>query len=101
MKISLVPQRRDDTLTISKAGDILTVNGEAFDFSGVVDGTPLLRENVACDWLASDVERVNGELNLSLIMPHGPDAPAGTKFPAPITVTADGAIDLPPPNGAA
>ncbi|MGZ2475908.1 hypothetical protein ACVI1N_004199 [Sinorhizobium medicae] len=38
MKIDLSPQRRDDLLTVTKAGDVFTVNGMAFDFSALPDG---------------------------------------------------------------
>lgn len=55
MKITLIPQRRDDTLMLYKSGDILTVNGEDYDFSGVAEGAGLARDTVACEWFASDV----------------------------------------------
>lgn len=95
MKITLAPQRRDDTLTLSKSGDILTVNGEDFDFSGVADGTDLARDAVACEWLASDVVRQDGDLLLSLILPHRADAPEEILYPAPLIVLDDGPIALP------
>ena len=60
MQISFSPMRRDDRPELSVAGDVLTVNGEDFDFSGVPDGATLPRGAVACDWLASDVERTGG-----------------------------------------
>ena len=95
MKISFSPMRRDEALSVSVAGDVLTINGEAFDFSGVPEGATLPRDAVTCDWLSSDVERVSEELQLTLIMPHGANAPQETLFPAPITVTADGPVALP------
>lgn len=95
MKLNFTPMRRDEALTLSRSGDVLTINGEAFDFSGVPEGATLPREAVVCEWLASDIERVNGELELTLILPHGANAPQETLFPQPITVTADGAIALP------
>lgn len=94
MNISFSPMRRDDTLTVSLTGDILTLNGEAFDFSALPDGATLPRDAVACDWLDSDVERIGGVIHLTLILPHGADAPQSTLFPAPITAT-DGPITLP------
>ena len=71
MHITLIPQRRDDRLSLSKSGDLLTVNGEDFELSGIPDGAILPREAVACEWLASDIERIDGVLHLSLILPHG------------------------------
>lgn len=96
MKITFSPMRRDDTLTLSKSGDTLTVNGEAFDFSDLPDGARLPCEEVGCDWLASDVERVEGVLRLTLVLPHGPQAPQERLFPAPLTLTEDGPVALPP-----
>ena len=98
MQITLIPQRRNDSLSLSKTGDILTINGVDFDFTGLTEGEVLPREDVACDWLASDVTRTGGEVQLSLILPHGANAPVETKFPAPITITVDGPITLPPPS---
>ena len=40
MQITLTPQRRDDTLTLTRSGDVLTINGEAFDFAAIPEGAP-------------------------------------------------------------
>lgn len=96
MKITLSPMRSDVPLTLAREGDTLTINGETFDFSDLAEGATLTREAVACDWLASDVERIGGVLHLTLILPHGPNAPEETRFPAPITVEDDGPIEIPP-----
>lgn len=95
MHIILTPQRRDDTLTLMRSGDTLTINGEAFDFASVPEGAILPKDAVTCDWLASDVTRQGGVLHLTLILPHGADAPPETLFPVPVSVTADGPIALP------
>ena len=97
MQISFSPMRRDDRPELSVAGDVLTVNGEDFDFSGVPDGATLPRGAVACDWLASDVERTGGVLHLALILPHGPKAPQDALFPDPLSVS-DGPVPLPALN---
>tara|TARA_R110000868_G_scaffold376497_1_gene641500 strand:+ start:760 stop:1074 length:315 start_codon:yes stop_codon:yes gene_type:complete len=96
MQINLSPQARFDRLTVSKSGDVLTINGIAYDFGPLPDGGTLPREAVGCDWLASDVERISGEIHLTLLLPHGSDAPEATRFPAPVTVTEDGPVALPP-----
>ena len=95
MHIRFSPMRRDDRLALFVAGDVLTINGEAFDFSGVPDGATLPRGAVACAWLASDVERIDGEIRLTLILPHGPNAPRETLFPDPVQVD-DGEVPMPP-----
>jgi len=44
MHITLIPQRRATPLTVTRNGDILTLNGETFDFSPLPDGATLPRE---------------------------------------------------------
>jgi len=95
MTINLSPQRRDDTLTVTKAGDVLTINNIAYDFSQVPDGGLLPRDAVDCPWLASDVERINGELVLSLLLPHGANASEAARFPEPLVDVPDGEVELP------
>lgn len=95
MRISFSPQRRDDELTVIKSGDALTINGVTYDFSPLPDGGTLPREAVDCEWLASDVERIDGKIHLTLILPHGPNPPPEVAFPEAITVTNDGLIALP------
>ena len=96
MKITLSPMRSDTPLTVARDGDTLTINGETFDFSEVAEGATLSREDAGCQWLAGDVRREDGVLHMTLILPHGPNAPQETRFPAPITVEDDGPIEIPP-----
>lgn len=96
MQITLSPMRRDERLTLHREGDVLTLNGEPFDLSGVPEGATLPRKAIDSDWIAGDVERVSGALNVPLILPHGAHAPQDTLFPAPITIDGDGAVALPP-----
>jgi len=95
MQITLTPQRRDDRVTLARKGDVLILNGEAFDFTAIPEGCTLPRDAVACDWLASDITRIGGQLYLTLILPHGADAPQATLFPAALTLTGDGPVALP------
>lgn len=94
-EINWCPVRRNAELTLSAQGDALTINGEVFDFTPLPDGDTLLRDGVACEWLASDVERIGDVINLTLILPHGANAPQETKFPQPVTVSADGPVPVP------
>lgn len=95
MKISFTPTRSDRRLTVERAGDVLTLNGEAFDFSALQDGDRLPRTAVACEWLASDVSRDGGVIRLTLLLPHGPDAPQEARFPTTIALTNDGPVTIP------
>jgi hypothetical protein len=102
MKLTLIPQRRNDALALSLSGDVLTINGEALDLSGIPTGATLPRDAVDCAWLASDIKRdEDGTLCLSLILPHGfiadpwSDAARAVLYPSVIEVTKNGAITLP------
>jgi hypothetical protein len=95
MNITLSPQRRDDTLTVTKQGDTLTINGTAYDFSVIPDGATLPKDATNCAWLASDVERIDGVLHLTLLLPHGANASQAARFPQPIINPADGVLELP------
>ncbi|PLU08898.1 hypothetical protein [Sinorhizobium medicae] len=95
MKIDLSPQRRDDLLTVTKAGDVFTVNGMAFDFSALPDGATIPAGEVPCEWLVGSVERTAGELHLTLILPHGPGPSQAVAFPPPLIDPPDGVIALP------
>lgn len=96
MQLTLIPVRRDDRLQLSRAGDVLTVQGDVLDFSGLPEGATLPKEAVKCAWLASDVERIDGQIQLSLILPHGPKAPEQSLFPDLMVLTEDGPVALPP-----
>nr|WP_111300368.1 hypothetical protein [Paracoccus saliphilus] len=95
MKISFTPQLRADRLSVRVEGDTLTVNGEDFDFSSLEEGATLPAAAVECDFLASDVIREAGQITLTLILPHGSDAPEIVRFPQPVHVTGDGPVPLP------
>jgi hypothetical protein len=95
MLINLSPQRREDILTISKSGDILTINGVPYDFSQLPEGATLPREAIDCEWIVSDVSRINGEIELTILLPHGANASHEARFPEPIIKNDDGQVVLP------
>jgi hypothetical protein len=95
MKIDLSPMRMDTPLTLHRAGDVLTVNAEAFDFSPLPEGAVLPRDAIQSPWFAGDVTRVGGILHLSLILPHGANAPEEARFPSTLVLTGDGLVALP------
>ena len=97
MKIIFSPIRFDTPLDLERNGDVLTINGEVFDFSAIPPGATLPRDAIASDWFAGDVERDDaGSLTIRLLLPHGANAPEETCFPAPLEVTVDGPVALPP-----
>lgn len=95
MHITLSPVRLDETLTATRAGDVLTLNGEPFDFSALPEGGTLPAEAIDSEWIVGPVSRIDGELHLTLRLPHGPNPSQAVAFPEPIHVTEDGPIPLP------
>jgi len=94
MILKLSPVRSDIHLSVAKTGDILEVNGVALDFSRLADGATLPAEAVGCNFVIAPVERINGDLVLTLMLPHDADAPQGARFPVDI-YPADGQVQLP------
>ncbi|RBB96807.1 hypothetical protein C3E97_029970 [Pseudomonas sp. MWU12-2115] len=97
MIINLSPQRREDTLTIFKVGDILTINGETFDLSPIQEGDTLPASAISSPWFLNKVERIGGELELTLIFPNPQNFSPEQAFPVPLVGVPDGAVMLPKP----
>lgn len=97
MKIILSPQRRGDTLEVNKAGDVLSVNGEDFDLSPMGDGDTLPREAIASLWFAGPVEKIDGELVVTLLFPIPWNYSQEQAFPVPLENVQDGPVLFPGP----
>lgn len=101
MKIKLSPARMDEQLDATVSGDIITLNGTRINFGPLLNGETLPNESINNKWIAGDVHRIDGEIHLTLVLPHGAAAPHETRFPAaydvPMTVIR-GAVPLPPYN---
>lgn len=95
MHVTLSPVRMDETLAAARAGDVLILNGVEFDFSPLPEGATLPAEAIDSDWIVGPVERIDGELHLTLRLPHGPNPSQAVAFPDPIHATEDGPISLP------
>jgi hypothetical protein len=96
MRIDLTPQRRDVPVSLARYGDVLVIDGVDFDFGPLADGDVLPDETIDSPWFAGPVTRIDGRLHLTLVLPHGPNAPPETRFPASLDLTADGPVELPP-----
>lgn len=93
MRISFCPQRRDDTLSLEKtSGDRMRINGELFNFGPLGEGDVL--PEAPCEWIVGPVTRTDGDIHLTLILPHGPNPTEAQAYPQPITVTEDGLINV-------
>ncbi|MBA1296918.1 hypothetical protein G7025_26620 [Pseudomonas lurida] len=95
MIIKLQPQRSDETLVVSKRSDVLTINGERFDFRELPEGAVLPSSAVECDFVVGDITRQNGELIVTLLLPCGADASDAANFPFDIVSPPDGNVSLP------
>lgn len=95
MKINLSPQRRDDTLSMSRAGAVLTINGEAFDFSAMSAGDTLPLGAVKSSWFVGPVDNVDGELEMTIILPLPFNYSPEQAFPQPLIDVPDGPVLLP------
>lgn len=95
IKINLSPQVRVGTLTVSKSGDALIVNGETYDFSQLTEGSTLPADAIDSEYFVGPISRVDGEIELTLLLPITRDASEAAKYPEPITMTADGEVILP------
>jgi hypothetical protein len=97
MIVKLSPQRRDDKLDVFKLGDVLTVNGEQFDFSLVGKGDTLPAQAISSIWFVDKVERIDGELVLTLLFPNPWNYSQEQAFPAPLQEVPDGPVAFPQP----
>lgn len=99
MQIKLSPASLAEQLAASVSGDVITVNGQALDFFPLQEGDTLPTGAVGNQWIQGEVRRIDGEICLTLVLPHGQNAPHETRFPAafdvPMTVV-DGEVPLPP-----
>lgn len=95
MKINLSPSRTDQQLTASVGGDVVTLNGQALDFGPIEEGEIWMSDVFDCIWFIY-ATRVDGQIEVTILLPYGPGAPYETRFPSPIYVTEDGPLDLPP-----
>ena len=95
MHITLSSQRSDAALSLTKFGDTLTINNEAFDFAPLPDGATLPASALRCDFIVGPVERIDGVLHITLLLPHGAGASEAARFPAPIINPPDGPLELP------
>lgn len=95
MTLHFSPIRSNDTLVLERQGDILIANGEAFDFSPLAEGQSLPAQAVASPWFVGPVSRRGGVLELTVLLPHGANAPHAQRSPQPIGLTGDGLVALP------
>lgn len=97
MRIKLQANRCDDTLEVIKNGNILIVNGEAFDFSPMADGDTLPYGAITSTWFPADVEHTRGELVVTLMLPNPRNYSPEQAFPVDLIDVQDGPVLFPQP----
>lgn len=90
MHIALSPIRMDQPLTVARAGSVLTLNGEATDLAAYTADP-----EAPHPWIVGQPVLEAGTWHVTLLLPHGADAPDEVRFPAPIMLTGDGPVALP------
>lgn len=99
MILNLYPSRMDNPIVVEKIGDTLIINGVSFDFSAIPEGYSLHCSAIEGDYselFRDTIDRVNGKLNIHLMLPIGVNAPYESRYPEPIEIEIDGIIQLPP-----
>ena len=94
MILNLRPQFCGGASAVSKAGDVLTVDGESYDFSTIPEGGSIPAFVVPCPWIVEPVTRTGGHIVLTLTIPCG-YSPTTIPRPAPLVDPSDGPISLP------
>ena len=95
MRIKLSPFGADKKLVLSRSGESITINGMALDFEALHDGAMLPATATGCPWLYGPVQRIEGELTLTVRLPHGAESSEQSRFPVDIVNPPDGRIQLP------
>lgn len=98
MIIKLSPSRRDDTLTVVKNGDVLTLNGIDFDLSPLPEGAILPSSAVESEWFVGDISRTDGVITLTLILPLPVNYSQAQAFPEDLVDVPDGEVKFPEPE---
>lgn len=89
-KITLSPQYSDAVLMLEKVGNILTLNGEKYDFSPLEEGDEIPPEAIDSYFIVGDIKKIDGIVHLTIIMPYSDgEAPEHIRFPEPIMLIED------------
>jgi hypothetical protein len=97
MKINLSPSNNLPPLVVVKTGDVLVINNERFDFSFIKNGDRLPNSAIESSWFVSmqSVTRINGELELTMILSVPDVASQAQSFPVPLVNVPDGVVKFP------
>lgn len=94
MKITFMPQRSDESLELSVAGDVLTINGEPVDFGPLAEGFELPFHAAGNSFVTGAVRRVSGEVEVMVRLPYS-RTPGFDISQYPVVRQSTGKIEVP------
>lgn len=99
MKIKLWPDLVSWSVEASVSGDVITINGEKFDFSPLKSGFRLPASAIGSNYFVTGefIERIDGIINITLLFPVDWRSPEEIRNPlTPIYLdVVDGAVPFP------
>lgn len=99
MLINLSPVFLGERITVSTAGDVVTINGTDYDFGPLEIGAVLPAAAVDPERFVGEIRRdTAGNLVMTIVYGHALEASEQARFPLPITTTGDGPVHLPDPE---
>jgi hypothetical protein len=99
MLINLSPIFEGERITVSTAGDVVTINGVNFDFTPLEIGGSIPATAVDPSRFVGEISRDSaGNLVMYLLYGHALDASEEARYPLPITTAGDGPVELPDPE---
>ena len=97
MIIKLTPQEMHppQQLAVWKNGEQLNINGLTIDLANLADNASLPASAINSPWLAAPIQRVSGQLVLTLFLPNSPESTESERFPQDLGDVPDGRVALP------
>lgn len=94
-ELILSPKYLLPPLALSVTGQVWAFNGKTIDFANLGNSEAIGADATDCPYILSASKDGSGNLTVTVLLPHGPDAAEATRFPDPITVSSDGPVALP------
>ncbi len=97
MIIKLSPQEMHppQQLAVWKNGEQLNINGLTIDLASLVEGASLPVNAIGSAWVAGPIQRVGGQVVLTLFLPNSPESTEAERFPRDLVDVPDGRVALP------
>lgn len=97
MIIKLSPQEMHppQQLAVWKNGEQLNINGLTIDLASLVEGASLPANAIGSAWVAGPIQRVGGQVVLTLFLPNSPESTEAERFPRDLVDVPDGRVALP------